>query len=389
MTAAAEPLRPNTYEECAAALGSANAQRRSIRIRGAGTKDYLGDLRPTDLLLETTALRGVVAHVPADLTVTVAAGTPLAELGAALAREGQFLPLDPPHGAAATIGGIVAANSTGFLRARYGGVRDQLIGTTTALADGTIARAGGRVVKNVAGYDLNKLLIGSLGSLGVIVECTFKVLPLPKASSGLQASFRRGTDAFAAADTVARTPARAASLVVESTARDAWRLLVLAQGDPSAVERTLAIAADGATASGGTSQRHDAVGLALDALRELPAVGRGVVVRASLPIAAQPAFADIGTRLAGFRRLVADAASGIVRVHVQSYDENDTAAADALLAAARVCGGSAHVERRPEALRASVSAWGDGAVPGLFLMKRLKQAFDPLGVLEPGRGVVR
>ena len=389
MTATAEPLRPNTYQECAVALGAANAQKRSIRIRGAGTKDYLGDLRPTDLLLETTALRGVVAHVPADLTVTVAAGTPLAELGASLAREGQFLPLDPPHGAAATIGGVVAANSTGFLRARYGGVRDQLIGTTTALVDGTIAQAGGRVVKNVAGYDLNKLLIGSLGSLGVMVECTFKVLPLPRSSDGLQASFRRGADAFAAADAVARTPARAASLVVESTARDAWRLLVLAQGDPSAVARTLAIASDAAAANGGTSERRDDIRLALDPLRELPAAGRGVIVRASLPIAAQSAFADVGTRLAGFRQLVADAASGIVRVHVESDEANETAAADALLAAARVCGGSAHVERRPDALRASVSAWGDGDVPGLFLMKRLKQAFDPLGVLEPSRGVVR
>jgi glycolate oxidase FAD binding subunit len=389
MSVVVERLRPKTYQECAVALGSANGQKKSIRVRGAGTKDYLGDLRPTDVVLETTALRGVVAHVSADLTVTVAAGTPLAELGAALAREGQFLPLDPPHGEAATIGGIVAANSTGFWRARYGGVRDQLIGTTTALVDGTIAHAGGRVVKNVAGYDLGKLLIGSLGTLGVIIECTFKVLPLPRASDGLQASFRRGADAFAAADSVARTPARAASLVVESTARDAWRLLVLAQGDPSAVERTLAIAAQAATANGGTSERHEDIRLALDPLRELPASPRGVLVRASLPIAAQPAFADIATRLAGFRQLVADAASGIVRVQVQSDEANETAAADTLLAAARVCGGSAHVERRPETLRASVSAWGDGDVPGLFLMKRLKDAFDPEGVLEPGRGVVR
>ena len=389
MSGASEQLTPKTYQQCALALGTASERRRSVRIRGAGTKDYLGDVRPTDLILETTGLRGIVAHVPADLTVTVAAGTPLTEVRAALAQAGQFLPLDPPHGDTATIGGVVAANSTGFWRARYGGVRDQLIGTTTALADGTLARAGGRVVKNVAGYDVNKLLIGSLGTLGVIVECTFKILPLPKASAGLQASFAQGSAAFAAADAVARTPARAAALVVQSTARESWRLLVLAQGDPSAVERTLAIAADAVQEEGGTSERHDDIELGLGPLRDLPATTRGTVLRASLPIAAQNAFADVATRLAGFRHLVADAASGVVRVHVQSDESSEIAAADALRAAARVCGGSAYVERRPEAIRDSVSAWGDGDVPGLFLMKRLKEAFDPNGVLEPGRGVVR
>jgi glycolate oxidase FAD binding subunit len=389
MSEASGLVRPSTYQEAAAALGTASERHQSVRIRGAGTKDYLGDLRPTDLILETTALRGIVAHVPADLTVTVAAGTPFAELRAMLAQAGQFLPLDPPHGEAATIGGVVAANSTGFWRARYGGVRDLLIGTTTALADGTLARAGGRVVKNVAGYDVNKLLIGSLGTLGVIVECTFKILPVPKASAGLQASFARGSAAFAAADAVARTPARPAALVVESTARESWRLLVLAQGDPSAVERTLTIATAAAEAQGGTAERHDDIELGLGPLRELSATTRGTVIRASLPPAAQNAFADVATRLAGFRHLVADAASGVVRIRVQSDESSEIAAADALRAAARVCGGSAHIERRPDAIRDSVSAWGDGDVPGLFLMKRLKDAFDPNGVLEPGRGVVR
>ncbi len=387
MSAAAQRVRPNDPRECAEALASASASRRSIRVRGAGTKDYLGLRTPTDVVLETTGLRGIVAHVPADLTVTVAAGTPFAELRTALAAAGQFLPLDPPH-AEATIGGVVAANSTGFWRARYGGVRDQLIGTATALVDGTVAHAGGRVVKNVAGYDLNKLLVGSLGTLGVITECTFKVLPLPRTSAGLRASFRRGADAFAAADAVARTPARPAALVVDTTGRDVWLLHVLAQGEPSAVERTLVIASDAAVASGGTAQRDADIDAALDPLRELPATRRGVLIRASLPIAAQRAFADIATRLTGLRRLVADAASGIVRVHVQSDESSEIAAADTLIAAARVCGGSAHVERRPESMRTSAAAWSDADVPGAFLMKRLKDGFDPNGVLEPGRGVV-
>jgi glycolate oxidase FAD binding subunit len=384
----AEHVTPRDGATCAEALRRAAAERRSVRIRGGGTKDYLGDRAATDVVLETAGLRGIVAHVPADLTVTVAAGTPLAELQRGLAAHGQVLPLDPPHGETATVGGVVAANSTGFLRARYGGVRDLLIGTTTALADGTLAHAGGRVVKNVAGYDLNKLLVGSLGTLGVITECTFKVLPLPVARAGIRARFRRAADAFAAADAIARTPARPAALVVDGTAGDDWQLLVLAEGAPAAVERTVNIVAEHALAHG-SSERDTDIGQALAPLRELPASADGVLVRASLPPAAQTAFADAALRLEGFARIVGDAASGIARVHLRGDEGDMIAAADALLAAARVCGGSARVERRPASLGTRVAAWGDGDLPGLFLMRRLKEAFDPGGMLEPGRGPVR
>ena len=386
MSAVAERVAATNATAAAETLGRASTERRTVRVRGAGTKDYLGDLAPTDIVLETGALSGVVAHVPADLTVTVAAGTPLAELQRALAQQGQTLPLDPPHGDRATIGGIVAANSSGFRRARYGGVRDLLIGTTTALADGSVARAGGRVVKNVAGYDMNKLLVGSLGTLGVITECTFKVLPMPAATAGIRARFTRAADAFAAADAIARTPARAAALVVEGS--DTWQLLVVAEGAASAVERTMTIVANAAEARG-SAERDPDIERGLAPMRELPGTADGILVRASLPPAAQTAFAEIAVRLEGFAQLVADAASGIARVHVRGDDDDMVAAADALLAAARVCGGSARVERRPERLRQRVAAWGDGDLPGLFLMRRLKEAFDPNGILEPGRSPVR
>jgi glycolate oxidase FAD binding subunit len=388
VSAIAVAARPAGAEECARFLRDASGERRSVRVRGGGTKDYLGETGPTDTVLETAGLGGVVAHVPADLTITVGGGTPLATVREALAREGQVLPLDPPHGDRATIGGVVAANSTGFARARYGGVRDLLIGTTVALADGTVAHAGGRVVKNVAGYDLNKLFIGSLGTLGVIVECTFKVLPRPPASGGLRARFAEAAAAFGAADAVARTAARPAALVVDATARREWTLIVRAEGAASQVERIRDIAARAARA-GGTVERDDAVEDALGPLRELPASPEGTIVRASLPPAAQPAFADAAVRLDGFARLVADAASGIVRVQLRGSDEDQVAGADALLAAALVCGGSARVERRPERLRARIAAWGDGDLPGVFLMRRIKEAFDPAGILEPGRGPVR
>ena len=127
---------------------------------------------------------------------------------------------------------------------------------------------------------------------------------------------------------------------------------------------------------------------ALALLRELPSEQHGALVRASVPPAAQAAIAETATRLEGFARLVADAASGVVRVHFRGDDDDVVAATDALLAAARVCGGAARVERRAHRLRDRIRAWGDGDLPGLFLMKRLRAEFDPNGILEPGRGPV-
>jgi glycolate oxidase FAD binding subunit len=382
---APERIRPADIAACARAVAESAAASRSLRIRGAGTKDYLGDLLPTDAVLDTTVLAGVVAHVPGDLTVTVAAGTRFADVRSALARAGQFLPLDPPHADAATIGGIVAANSTGFWRARYGGVRDLLIGTTSVLGDGTVARSGGRVVKNVAGYDLNKLYVGSLGTLGVLVECTFKVLPRPPVTVGARARFARSVDAFTTADAITRTSARPAALAISGGPSGAWDLLLQADGDSAPVARTLELLSRYARDHGAGSQQDDGVPALLTALRDVASRGEGTVVRAALPLAAQAAFAATAVGLEGFTQLVADAASGIVRVVLDGDDRAMLDGAGALLAAARVCGGSARVERRPEPLRARLATWGDTAPAGQLIMRRLKEAFDPRGILEPGR----
>ena len=372
----AERVRPADAESCVRALADADAGRRTLRVRGGGTKDHLGELLPVDGVLETTALSGIVAHVPADLTVTVGAGTPFSALRAALRAHDQFLPLDPPHGDTATVGGIVAANSTMFWRARYGGVRDLLIGTAAALVDGTVVRSGGRVVKNVAGYDLNKLFTGSLGTLGVLVECTFKVLPLPAATSGARARYPRASEAFAAADAVARTSARPAALVVTGT-RGGWEVLLQANGDRPAVERTVGLLRGG--------ERDDAIEGALETPREVAGGDHGVVVRASIPIAAQAAFAATAAGLEGFTQIVADAASGIALTRVEGDDDVLCDGADALLAAAHICGGSARVEWRPDALRSRIAFWGGAEPAGAALMRRIKEAFDPHGTLEPGR----
>ncbi len=177
---------PPTFEQAAAALAGASAEGRTVRIRGAGTK--LGWGAPTaaaDIELCTTGLNRIVEHNVGDLTAILEAGVPLADAQRTFAAAGQMLALDPPLGgqprfpSGATIGGIVATGDSGPLRHRYGAPRDLIVGATVALSDGTVARSGGKVIKNVAGYDLAKLFAGSFGTLGVILSVSVRLHPLP------------------------------------------------------------------------------------------------------------------------------------------------------------------------------------------------------------------
>ena len=382
MSATVARAAPADPIECARLLAEAARDHRTVRISGSGTKSYLGDVGPTDIELSTTHLSGVVDHVPADLTVSVGAGTRVAELQAALARAGQFLPLDPPHGDEATIGGVIAANSNGFWRARYGAVRDLLIGTQTALTDGTVARAGGRVVKNVAGYDLDKLLVGSFGTLGVMIEATLKILPIPGTSDRLVARFTRSADAFAAADAVVRGAARVEACVIERGEGPTWRLAVQARGTGPSVKRAMKDARHEVAERQG---RAEDLGDELERMRELPARAiDGALVRVALPLAAAAAFAESASRLETLEVLVADVASGVGRAHFIGDDDAVIRDAEALLVAARVVGGSGRIERRAEHLRSRLPTWPTRP-NGDFLMRRIKEAFDPEGILEPGR----
>ena len=176
-------VEPEHEDEVAKLLSYANQQGLKVLVRGSGTQLHTG-FPPSkgDIVLSTARLNSLVEHAPHDLTVTVQAGITLASLQTALAEARQWLALDPMLAPEATMGGIIATNSSGPRRLRYGGVRDQIIGVRVVLADGTIAKGGGKVVKNVAGYDLPKLFTGSLGTLGVIVEATFRLYPLPVTS---------------------------------------------------------------------------------------------------------------------------------------------------------------------------------------------------------------
>ncbi|WP_420840351.1 FAD-binding oxidoreductase [Argonema galeatum] len=174
---------PNTQEELAQVIACAYQQRWRVLPCGSGSKlSWGGVAKGVDVVISTSRLNRVIEHAVGDLTITVEAGAKLSDIQAILAKAGQFIALDPSYPETATIGGIVATADAGSLRQRYGGVRDMLLGISFVRADGQIAKAGGRVVKNVAGYDLMKLFAGSFGTLGIISQATFRVYPLPEAS---------------------------------------------------------------------------------------------------------------------------------------------------------------------------------------------------------------
>jgi glycolate oxidase FAD binding subunit len=171
-------LRPASAEEAAELLRTLGEEGRPVRPRGGGTKDW-GPPVEGAAVVETGGLDRVLEHNVGDFTAVLEAGVRLADAQAEFARHGQMLAIDPALNGGATVGGIMAANDSGPLRHRYGGMRDLVVGTTVALSDGTLARSGGKVIKNVAGYDLGKLFCGSFGTLGLIVRVAVRLHPLP------------------------------------------------------------------------------------------------------------------------------------------------------------------------------------------------------------------
>lgn len=174
---------PHTVEQLKSVITCADSNGWSLLPCGSGSKLGWGGVgKDVDLVISTERLNRVIEHAVGDLTVTVEAGVKLADLQNLLRQENQFLPLDPAYSQQATLGGIIATADSGSWRHRYGGVRDMLLGISFVRSDGQLAKAGGRVVKNVAGYDLMKLFTGSYGTLGVLTEVSFRVYPIPEAS---------------------------------------------------------------------------------------------------------------------------------------------------------------------------------------------------------------
>ncbi|MGH2914068.1 MAG: FAD-binding oxidoreductase [Solirubrobacteraceae bacterium] len=369
-------LRPESFEQAAAALAAAAAEGRSVRIAGAGSKRHWGHATPeANLVLETGGLNAIVEHNAGDLTARLEAGVTLETAQRAFAAAGQMLALDPPpapgeDAPAATIGGIVATGDCGPLRHRYGAPRDLVVGITVALSDGTIARAGGQVIKNVAGYDLARLFAGSFGTLGLILAVNFRLHPRPETTvTALGRAGDPGGIAHAAR-ALAAAPLEPEALDV-AWDQDGGCLLASFAGAAAAARAQRAVALMAAQGL------DDVAGVDDDAeLWERHGARQRSATDAVVRVAAPPsALAElIAAARACSATLVGRAALGHSWLTLAP-------AAVATLRERLPSGSQAVLLDRPEPLQ---DPWGAGDGPALELMRAVKARFDPTGTCNPG-----
>jgi glycolate oxidase FAD binding subunit len=369
--------RPASQEDVAAVLAAAHEQGVSVSPRGGGTQTTLG-MPPEryDVCLDLRGLAGVVEYEPADLTVTVQAGMALQGLQRVLGEHGQWLPLDPPCAPQATIGGLLATNASGPARHSKGTARDLVIGMQFVTSEGALVKSGGRVVKNVAGYDLAKLQIGALGTLGVMTQATFKVSPLPAATLNLVVSGKDVTNIEPVAKTLAgsQLPVQGMALVFRNGV--GWSLQARFAGGQAAVNRAQTevsqlCATSGLELTEATNEVWDG------ALKPLQA---GTVLRAN--VSQSQLYPLLPVFASGASFVAAYPSSGVAHIVIE-----DGATADAVTPLRKRCvdaGGALVIERGPLELRRSAGTWGEPR--GDFaLMRRLKAEFDPKRILNPGR----
>ena len=390
-------VAPATIGQLQQVLSEAHTARVAVVALGGGAHRGAGNVPESyDVALSLARLDRIIAHEPADLTVTVEPGVRLADLQTRLAQHGQFVPFDPPCDNAATIGGILSANAHGPLRHAYGTARDWLIGVHVVHADGSMSKSGGRVVKNVAGYDMHKLYVGSLGTLGIIAEATLKVAPLPRSEVTLVLTCRSAAQAsdliLAAHD--AGLALRAAEVLSPPAANavlgnEAWSVIVRAAGEPGTVTRTRSELHAASTALGAKVDERDTsdVWSAWDVAFRPGVLSLHVSV---MPSSVGEAMQVLDRRFAGAgARLSATLTAGVIRANLKPTRE---ARAGALVDAAREVasrfGGGAIVDAAPPVLKHDIDVFGP-LRPDFAIMKRLKDEFDPRRVLSPGRFVGR
>lgn len=399
---------PGTVEDVAQTVALANQQGLTLLTRGGGSRINLGGIpEQFDILLETTKLTRLLEHEAPDLTCHAEAGLTLAGLQAQLATKGQCLALDPPDAEQSTLGGILASNTSGPKRLRYGTARDLVIGLHVVQASGEVARSGGRVVKNVAGYDLNKLYVGSLGTLGIIIEANFKLQPLPESERTLLLTFLNAADATQTVIAIQRsllTPS-AIELIDSGAASDMTDFFGLSLPTNG---YTLAINFEGSTTSI-NRQLDEARSLArkLGALLGDDLAGKVQdqfwdVVRehtqGSVTCKAAVLVSQMATYIQSVEQtcqrheleaaIVAHAGNGILYIELRPGDATPrlVEAITELRQHAQEARGSMVVERCPTDLKRRISIWGE---PGsnFYLMQRLKHQFDPKGTFVKGRFV--
>jgi glycolate oxidase FAD binding subunit len=353
--ATAEALARRLYEAADAGL--------AVFPVGGGRANEMGDPAARDgIELHTNALDRVLEHSQADMVVSVEAGITLEALKARLGKSGQFLPLDPFNSPGHTIGGLLATGWTGPLRQRYGSPRDFLIGIRVALPDGRLATAGGRVVKNVSGYDLMKLHFGALGTLGVIVAASFKVFPKPLHDVTVESKHDSMDEAWSAADQALGMPMGPAAVELFSTGRVVARVF----GSPDATRRMVA-ELGWPEADGSMWKQHS----------------NAAAVRWARIAMPRHQLRSILDRLGAEQHWWASPGIGIANWAVAGGADE----VRAVRAAAVAAGGSLVLLAGPSDLRRDAGAWGTPPAT-LHLMRRLRSAFDPNAVINPGRFVV-
>ena len=376
---------PGSAEEAAEVLLSAGAAGMSVRPRGGGTKfDWGSPVDEPDIVLSTANLSRVVEHNAADLTAVLEAGVPLATAQKVFAESEQMLALDPPLGraseragdGAATIGGIVATGDSGPLRHRYGGPRDLLLGMRVALSDGTVAKSGGKVIKNVAGYDLAKLFAGSFGTLGLITQVAVRLHPLPPRRVSA-VGFGDDPDVFQrAAIALAHSPLELESLDIEWPE---WSGRVVARCAGAAPEPRAHEAVRMMSKVGLRAQVEEEDEYLWDG--DNSRTDEATVVRVSALPSELARIIRIAQRLQG--SLVARAGLGICWVWLPPQNPDGVVAAveDLRLSLAPF---PCVVLDAPKQIRDRVDVWGSAQGTAVELMRRVKAGFDPAGVCNPG-----
>ncbi len=374
----ADSITPVDFQSAAAALARAAADGTAVRIVGGASKrDWGATIKAAARELHTGGLRATIEHNAGDLTASFEAGIPLARAQQGLAEKGQMLALDPPLSASgaprATLGGVFATGDSGPLRHRYGQPRDLILGITVALSDGTVAKAGGKVIKNVAGYDLGKLFTGSFGTLGVILAISVRLHPLPLDTATARGTSRDAAVLSAAALALAQAPLELEALDV---AWHAGRGALLAQSAGAQAMRRA-----GSVAAMMRSRGLDSVEVAEDdaSLWARQRAGQRSTERAIVRVGA-PASELASVLLATERcggALVARAALGV------SYIALDPAAIDVLREGLPRRAISVPLDV-PWYARESVAPWPERTGATLELMRRVKRRFDPPAICNPG-----
>ena len=351
-------LTAHSLDDIVAAVRNAAAERAPLRIRGAGSKDFYGGLLAGEVL-DVSAYRGIVAYEPTELYITAKCGTPLAEIEATLAEKAQMLAFEPPHFGSATVGGCVAAGLSGPRRQQAGAVRDFVLGVKLVDGTGQMLNFGGQVMKNVAGYDVSRVIAGSLGTLGVIAEVTLKVLPKPVAETTLVFDCD-ATDAIRRLNEWGGQP-----LPISASFWHDGQLWLRLSGARAAVEAATSKLRGNSTVN---PEKH------WNSIREQthPAFAVSPLWRLAVPSTAPSPELD------GLRAIEW---GGALRWYGGAVDGDHAA----VRAAAARLGGHAVLYRAPESLRCLEGPFAPLPPALLALHRRLKKAFDPQGILNPGR----